>query len=150
MVGGAIHRPPYTAASSLLIWGIDLWPYVNGKAISLGVDIRKLDAADAVDFLHFLFEEDSWNVASGEVLEAKSKFRETIYRQLYEQEYKYGITGSSRGTQIDPPVFDDEEDIPIPVDPFARSGVTKSFISASLPDETSPLPFGRALDAPLR
>ena len=84
------------------------------------------------------------------MLEAKSKFRETIYRQLYEQEYKYGITGSSRGTQIDPPVFDDEEDIPVPVDPFARSGVTKSFISASLPDETSPLPFGRALDAPLR
>lgn len=50
---------------------------------------------------------------------------------------------------IDPPLAD-EEDVPVPVDPFARSGATKPFISASLPDETSPLPFGRALDAPLR
>jgi len=150
LVGGAVHRPPYTAASSLLTWGIELWPYVNGKAISLGVDIRQLDAADAVDFLHFLFEEDSWNVASGEALEAKSKFRETFYRQLYEQEYKYGIAGSSTNTQIDLPLSDDEDDIPVPVDPFARSGATKSYIPASLPDETSPLPFGRALDAPLR
>lgn len=68
---------------------------------------------------------------------------------MYGRPYKYGSTDSSRISNIDPPL-EDYEDAPVPVDPFARSGATKSFISASLPDETSPLPFGRALDAPLR
>jgi hypothetical protein len=89
------------------------------------------------------------SAASGEALEAKGKFRQVLYKDLYGKEYKYGSTGSSQITNIDPPLADDS-DIPVPVDPFARSGVTKPFISASVPDEASPLPFGRALDAPLR
>lgn len=89
------------------------------------------------------------NAASGEALEAKSKFRQVIYRELYNTEYKYATNGSSTMRDIEPPLADDD-DIPMPVDPFARSGATKPFISASLPDESSPLPFGRALDAPLR
>ena len=89
------------------------------------------------------------NAASGEALEAKGKFRQVIYRDLYGTEYKYATSSSSTNMNIDPPLAD-EEDVPVPVDPFARSGTTKPFISASLPDETSPLPFGRALDAPLR
>lgn len=72
-----------------------------------------------------------------------------MYRDLYGVEYKYATSSSSTMRNIDPPLAD-EEDVPVPVDPFARSGATKPFISASLPDETSPLPFGRALDAPLR
>lgn len=89
------------------------------------------------------------NAASGEALEAKGKFRQVIYRELYNTEYKYGTNSSSSTQNIEPPLADDD-DIPVPVDPFARSGETKPFISASLPDENSPLPFGRALDAPLR
>ena len=69
---------------------------------------------------------------------------------MYNREYKYGVTSSSTTSDIDLPLDDYSDDIPVPVDPFARSGTTKSFISASLPDENSPLPFGRALDAPLR
>ena len=69
---------------------------------------------------------------------------------MYNREYKYGVTSSSTSPDIDLPLDDYEDDIPVPVDPFARSGETKPFISASLPDEMSPLPFGRSLDAPLR
>lgn len=90
------------------------------------------------------------NAASGEILEAKEKFRRILYNDLYNRDYRYGAQGYSRSAGIDPPLADDDYDIPVPVDPFARSGATKSYISASLPDETSPLPFGRALDAPLR
>lgn len=85
------------------------------------------------------------------MLEAKGKFRQTIYREFYQTEYKYAYesSGSRTAQSIDPPI-EDIDDTPVPIDPFERSGATKPFISPSLPDEDSPLPFGRALDAPLR
>lgn len=85
------------------------------------------------------------------MLEAKGKLRQTVYREFYGKEYKYAYSSSSSSgiSNIDPPLAD-EEDIPVPVDPFARSGATKPFIAPSLPDDDSPLPFGKALDAPLR
>ena len=96
-----------------------------------------------------MFEEDSLRAASGEMLEAQSKFRETLYRELYGTTYKYTIGSSTDTTYIDPEV--DFKDTPSEsVEVFTPAQMTKPYIQASIPREEGALPFGKALDAPLR
>lgn len=146
MVGRAVHRPPYRAASSFLVWANDLWPYVNGKAISQGVDLSLLDAADFVDLLHYYFEIDA-NVSSGEQAEARDAMRAQIYGELYKTVYKYG--GKSSKVNDFSALDDPYDDMPMPVDPMEKSFTTKPYVPPTMLDEGSSRPFGSVLDAPL-
>jgi len=118
-----------------------------------GVQLASLSAGDMVDVLHYMFEEDSLRIASGEQAEAQSKIRENLYRTLYNMEYKYkysmnsakngGYRTASGETGIDRPL---DDDIPTPVDPVAKR---KSYTPATSFNPEESRPFGDILDAPL-
>jgi hypothetical protein len=148
VVGRAVYRPPYGAARSFAEWAIDLWPYVNGKAVASRLDLTSLNAADLIDVLHYYFEEDA-NLATGEQMEARDKMRSSIYGELYMRTYRYGASSSSTTdfSALDDPYGDD---MPVPVDPMAKSfSAVKPFVPATEINEGSSKPFGRLLDAPL-
>ena len=153
MVGRNVRRTPYAAARALLDWAVDLWPYVNGKAIVHSVDLKSLVASDMLDVIHFFFEEDMHSSSSGEQAEAKDKSRSLLYSTLYGKVYKYASKGSN-ANQLPPDIAADMQDydMPVPVDPFERSQgspIVKPFIPATSVDNGSRLPFGNALEAPL-
>ena len=83
-----ILRPPYEGARSLLEWGIDLWPYVNGRAIVNGLQLASMDASDMLDVLHY-FLEDDMNYSTAEQAEARDNSRSAIYEAMYSSSYKY-------------------------------------------------------------
>jgi hypothetical protein len=87
-------------------------------------------------------------------MEARDKMRSTIYEELYARPYRYGASSSSSTTDfsaLDDP-FGDDDDAPVPVDPFERSGAVapKPFTPATDFNPDASNPFGRLLDAPLR
>lgn len=87
-------------------------------------------------------------------MQARDEMRINVYRDLYSTTYQYAIGKSKTNdlSAIDTPLdeeFSDSDEI-IPIDPFERSKAVKGFIEPSVPNEASILPFGRALDAPLR
>lgn len=96
-----------------------------------------------------MFEEDSLRAVSSEMIEAQSKFRQSIYRDLYGITYKY-VVGSNTNTAYIDPELDIEVTSSESVDVFTPAQATKPYIPASIPNEESALPFGKALDAPLR
>lgn len=122
------------------------------------MNLLSMEASDALDVIHFFFEEDSY-VLSKESAEVKDRVRETIYRDLYSQTYKYSVTkptssngGFSTGNYetADGVVnkFDlEEESMPTPVDPMKMS--PKPYTPATSVDASSSKPFGNALDAPI-
>jgi hypothetical protein len=117
-----------------------------------------MEASDAIDVIHFFFEEDSY-VLSKESAEVKDRVRETIYKDLYEKTYKYSLTKPSSpsggfstgnyetaGGAVNK--FDlEEESAPTPVDPMKMS--PKPYTPATSVDVSSSKPFGSALDAPI-
>ncbi len=150
-----VCRTPYEAARALLDWAVDLWPYVNGKSITHGLDLRSLSAPDLLDVLHFYFEEDMHSITTAEQGEARDKSRTSLYSILYGKEYKYA-SSKSNGTTLPPDVansiMEEDYEVPVPVDPFERSGKSrevKPYIAPTSPDVSSRLPFGTGLDAPL-
>ena len=104
-----------------------------------------------LDVLHFFFEEEFLNVHSGEQVEARDSARKMLYSVFYNKEYKYATqTSTTRGQQFSE--IDAELDIgeiPEPIDPFARSRQTKSYIPPSRVGSDPMNPFGSALDSPL-
>jgi hypothetical protein len=153
MVGRNVLGTPYEAARALLDWAVDLWPYVNGKSITCGVDLKSLAAPDMLDVIHFLFEEDMHSSSTSEQAEAKDKSRSMLYSNLYGKVYKYASKGGS-ANQLPPDIAAEMQDydMPTPVDPFERSQgspVVKPFVPATSVDSGSRLPFGTALEAPL-
>lgn len=118
-----------------------------------GVRLSELSMADMLDVIHYIFESDSLSISSSEHADAKDAVRSTIYEELYNRSYDYGSKKKSNDfSNIDAPFGDFDDDLPVPVDPFERSGSAppKPFVPATQMDENSPLPFGGILDAPLR
>jgi hypothetical protein len=117
-----------------------------------------MEASDATDVIHFFFEEDSF-VDSKESAEAKDGIRSTIYENLYDRPYKYGMkktSGSGRGFSTgnftsangESREFDlEEESIPTPINPLEKSA--KPYTPATSVDASSSKPFGNVLDAPI-
>lgn len=145
-----IHEPPGIATRGIVSWAIDLWPYVNGKALYNGIKLTELDASDMVDVLHFFLEEDM-SYASGEQAEAQSKMRSNIYSTMYGTRYKYGYESpESKNKRIfeealaEPDIVEDLK----PFDPIKPP--TKAFMPASNFNPNAAQPFGLDLDAPLR
>lgn len=110
-----------------------------------GLDLREMEASNMLDVIHYLFEEDN-RYQTGEEAEAKSKFRSSIYRELYNTEYKYGYSDPSKKRQyiddLEPADSDEQESIATPFNP--RQSSTKPFIKPTNPDE-----LGNVLDGSL-
>lgn len=147
MGSGAVFRPPGRAARGLVIWAVDLWPYVNGKALVNGIDLKEMDVSDMLDVLHYFFEEDTKTVSTEEQSKAIDSMRTQLYR-LYGQTYRYG-SGSSSATNSGRSYVSDGNDFPtdIPFDPSAQE--VKPYVPATDFNPESSMPFGSALDAPL-
>jgi hypothetical protein len=149
MARRGVFKPPYGGARGLIEWAIDLWPYVNGKALMSGVKLKELEMADMLDVIHFLFEEDL-KVSSEEEAKAITQVRSVLYRDLYNQTYKYGVRGTgqsynySNNTYPSDGFVGKEETIPDPMKP-----PTKPFVPATNFNADSPLPFGQIVDPPL-
>jgi hypothetical protein len=155
MARRGVFKPPYAAARAFIEWAVDLWPYVNGKALVSGLRLKEMEASEMVDVLHYYFEEDL-SVSTAEQQQARSESRSVVYRTLYGKPYKYATPKSggtaSGGYSADGSIlpddgfygdltpFDPSEDVTKPVKPF---------VPATEMDADSPLPFGRVLDAPL-
>jgi len=140
MAGGAVFKPPHRAAIGLLEWGIDLWPYINGKALVSGLQLASMNASDMLDVLHFFFEEDL-NYSTAEQAEAVSKVREMVYRDMYGLTYKYAYKQSKNKTKS----FDADDDNYdfddlVPYDPTSNS--VKPYIPPTEFDAEVGLDFG--------
>lgn len=135
-----------------------MWPYVNGKALMSGLNLREMEASNMLDVLHFLFEED-WVPASPEMVEARSEVRVALYRDMYGTEYKYKVApkrnnvNPANGRQYTNRAMDDTYVSDLdgladekPFDP--RATPPKPFTPASDFNPDSALPF-EGLDAPL-
>lgn len=98
-----------------------------------------------LDVIHYFYEED-FNYASVEQAQMAEARRIAVFKELYNQEYKYGSTkqstknGSSFAGQYD---FDD----PVPFDP--TNAPTKPYVPPTEMDADAMDPFGGVLDAPV-
>jgi len=113
-----------------------------------GLDLLEIDATDAVDVIHYFFEEDL-RVTTAEEADAKSEVRSLMYREFYGTHYRYATKSSSgRGTAGGDSLpsdgfYGDVE----PFDPVPRT--SKPYVPPTDFDADSPLPFGGLLDAPV-
>lgn len=142
-----IYRPPYVGARSLLEWGIDVWPYINGKAIVNGLQLADMSANDMLDVFHYFLEEDL-NFSTAEQAEARDKTRASVYRNLYNREYKFGKQGGTAGrTYVSENVGQPEE---APIEPFSPAAKqTKPYTAPTQFNPDAARPFGSILDEPL-
>jgi hypothetical protein len=93
MANGGILWTPGSAARSLLIWAIDLWHFINGKALVNGINLLEMEASDMLDVVHYFFEEDM-NYSTAEQAKAHEKIRISVYKNLYNETYKYASSSS--------------------------------------------------------
>jgi hypothetical protein len=109
-----------------------------------GIKLESLEASDMLDVLHYLFEEDL-AVTSAEQLDAKNKYRASIYKNFYETDYVYGSLTGTPSYDYDSEVMDD----PVNMQPSIKK-TTKPYMAPTPFNPDSPNPFGGALrEAPL-
>lgn len=114
---------------------MDLWPYVNGKALTLGLSLAEMELSDMLDVIHFFFEEDS-RYSSAEEAEGVSALRTSIYRNLYGTSYRYG-TQKSKNTQTSAGSYSEFSD------------AAKPYVPPTEFDPEMMNPYGSLLDAPI-
>ena len=145
----AVWHTPGSAARGLIYWALDLWPYINGKAIVNGVNLAGLEASDMLDVIHYFFEEDIRDL-NKEQIEYNNSVRDSIYKNLYEGKYKRVFAKTRSSNSYD---FDEElsaEEKPEPVKPFnPRSKKTKDYMAPSPVFNNPDKPFGNILEEPL-
>jgi hypothetical protein len=114
-----------------------------------------MEASDMLDVIHFYLEED-FSTPSIEASKLKSATREHFYRELYGFEYKFPIKDEkSRARNFDvenlPWDNEDQNGPDEEIKPFnPKKRTAKPFVPATTISEDGSLPFGSALDAPLR
>jgi hypothetical protein len=113
---------------------VDLWPYVNGKALTLGLSLAEMELSNMLDVVHFLFEEDS-RFVSAEEAEGVGALRTSIYRDLYGVRYRYA--SAKRKTRN------------LSEDYYGDLNETKPYIPPTEFDPTTANPYGDLLDAPI-
>lgn len=102
-----------------------------------------------LDILHYFFEEDL-RFTSGEEYEASNSVRSYIYESMYMRPYKYkGESTRSKTSGGRSYVGNNAswDDLP---DEFSPSKETKPFIPPTQVNTDAYLPFGEALEAPLK
>jgi hypothetical protein len=148
LVDGAVFRPPFRGTRAFLEWAVGLWPYVNGKALMNGIDLKELDASDMIDIIHYLFEEDM-KVASKEEMDAISEVRKVVYEEFYSTSYFLAKTSSKYSTPNASGNFSEESFETItPFDPNIKNA-SKKYIPPTQFDPESVKPFGDILDGPI-
>ena len=111
-----------------------------------GLRLAEMDAAEMLDVIHVIFEEDYTNVHSAEQVDAKSNIRKVMYREFYEKEYNYSSSKSDYSNLEPEEGVMDYSDV-VPFDPTKQA--TKPFVPSTEFDADAALPFGKTLDAPL-
>lgn len=134
MVDRAVFVTPGRAARGLTQWAVDLWPYVNGKALTLGLRLAEMELSDMLDVIHFMFEEDS-KYSSAEEAESVSSMRTALYSQMYKTSYRYSVKTSKKSGSSSNFNYDIDE--------------VKPYIPPTEFNPTSHSPFGDLLDAPI-
>jgi len=134
MADAGVHEPPKSASRGLIVWAIDLWPYVHGKSIVQGIHLAEMEASDMLDVLHYYFEEDTTYITQEHALYTDTR-RKSLYRLFYETEYKYGSVseGSTKSYTTD----------------SGEEFTSKSYVPPTEFNPESGKPFGEILDAPL-
>jgi hypothetical protein len=100
-----------------------------------------------LDVLHYFFEDDL-NFSTAEQAEAREHTRVTLYRDLYDTEYKYAV-GKSSSTPEYEYADDDEADAAMA---SGSVGARRERLPYVPPTDFNPdaaRPFGRVLDGPL-
>lgn len=116
-----------------------------------GLRLADMDAADMLDVIHYFFDQDI-NYASGEQAEAHSQVRSAMYKDLYNIEYKYGVSSKNSNKYSSTTYvadFDLEEEELKPVDPVKKAREVKPYVAPTTVDVDGKRPFGSMLDAPL-
>lgn len=110
-----------------------------------GLRLADMDASDMLDVLHFYFEEDL-RYNNAEEADAVSSVRVSLYRTMYETEYKYKVSskksGQGRNSYASGTDFDDLA----PFDP--ETAVSKPYVPPTQFD-ASGVDSSGVLDGPL-
>jgi hypothetical protein len=146
MASRTVLRPSHIGARAICEWAIDIWPYLSGKALVSGLKLEEMELSEMLDVLHYYMEED-YNFSSPEQVDAKAKLRKTIYRTMYNTEYRFGANTSSNKNVTASGIDLDNLESVEPVDPL--KGPTKSYVPPTDFNPESIKPFGDVLDAPL-
>lgn len=107
-----------------------------------GIRLEELDTEEMLDVIHFLMEEDLASY-SMEHMQAKDSTRTTLYKNLYNTEYKYKMQKTSKNAG------GDNWDIPQEFMVDEDSSVVKPYVPPTDFNPDSFLPFGSDIDAPL-
>lgn len=111
-----------------------------------GIRLPALDAADMLDVIHYIYEDDLFVAGEG-MVEAKDRARSVIYSELYGRTYKHG-SDSDTTMPYDLPL-NDEPDLPVPLDPKAMSSRPKAYRPPTKFNPNAVNPYVGVLDAPL-
>lgn len=115
-----------------------------------GLRLVSMNASDMLDVLHYFFEDDL-NFSTAEQAEARESTRLSIYRELYNKEYKYASPKVRTPKEFDPEDYDIPEAEKIrPFDPKNSTGQVKPYVPPTRLDVNAAKPFGSALDAPFQ
>lgn len=104
-----------------------------------------------LDVIHYYFEDDH-RYASFDEASFKDEFRSSIFKNLYDSEYAFGMSKDDTPdyrnieSELDDPIEQPQEAIE-PFNPRAKS--VKGFIEPTNLNENSTKPFGSILDEPL-
>lgn len=112
-----------------------------------GLQLADMSANDMLDVFHYFLEEDL-NFSTAEQAEARDKTRASVYRNLYNREYKFGKQGGTAGrTYVSENVGQPEE---APIEPFSPAAKqTKPYTAPTQFNPDAARPFGSILDEPL-
>lgn len=103
-----------------------------------------MELSDMLDVVHYFYEEDL-NYASVEQAQMTDARRVTLFKQLYNIDYKYASDDVKNRAAGNSSNFDFDDLAPF--DP--TNAETKPFVPATDMDEFSSTPFGDILDAPI-
>jgi hypothetical protein len=103
-----------------------------------------MELSDMLDVIHYFYEDDL-NYASVEQAQMADARRVTVFKQLYNIDYKYASDELKNRTAAASSNFDFDD-----LAPFDPTNVeTKPFVPATDMNENSSTPFGDILDAPI-
>ena len=115
-----------------------------------GLQLTGMEASDMLDVIHYLFEDDM-RFSSGEMADAVTKSRTSLYEQMYGTTYIFSDVSSNSQNRYasGPKNFDDFDDIK-PYDPTKKK--TKPYIPATKvdPDSGMLMDTSGLLEPPLR
>ena len=100
-----------------------------------------------LDVLHYYMEED-YNFSNSDQVDAKSRIRKTIYRTMYNKDYKFGTETEKDFSIPQDFTIQEEGSTPSREEEDPLKGPTKSYVPPTEFNPDSIKPFGNLLDAP--